>query len=295
MKVWKWFRWVLLGVVTVGLFIIGFAAWSGHQHDIARQTKEGTPVDGGKDGLARPFTDAQLAAANLALSKGVKIDDPQNDWYDFGSNSFQPDGRQDNPHPYPLGWTDYRSVNMGADVNYLYFKFQVWDKFPLKVVTYNGDTIRATTLKVDNLKFTNKEGKHDSADIDANIWFVRMEGNQWKISEKPWLSVSSMISPTGYDEHMETIYKIYTGAGLVAGGPGFDYILAAYPLSLFNLKQGDTITFDIGMETGSTVYHHESIDMIFSETGSKFGTTISYQIGSNTYKLLPGFDKSVHE
>ena len=71
----------------------------------------------GKGELTRSFTSAELQAAEKALQNGVKIDDQQNDFYKIPPGTVQPDGRPDNPNPYPLPWTDFRSVNFGADEN----------------------------------------------------------------------------------------------------------------------------------------------------------------------------------
>ncbi len=303
-----WWIWAILGIGVIILGMIIYSGFKDNQSDTTKDgiqtdggkdyqtymTKDGIQIDSGKDGLLRPFTDTQLAAANLAIAKGIKIEDPQYDWYKFPIGSMQPDGRPDNPEPYPLPWTDFRSVSVGADQNYIYFKFQFWGEFPLTTASYNGDFIRSTGAKITSFTFINSEGIKDSADLGTGPWFVTMENDTWVPAGQATLGQGAMISPTGRDERMETIFKINTGAGMVAGGPGYDYILSAFPLSLFNLKLGDEVTFDSSTETGSTIYHHEAVDILLGKPGEKFGETIKYKLGSDYYEIVPNPDYSNH-
>ena len=95
-------------------------------------TMEGASINRGSGEPTKAFTEAQLKAANTALASGVEINDPQNDWVKVPKGTKQPDGRYDNDQPYPLGWTDYRSLSIGADQNYIYFKYRFWGEFPKK-------------------------------------------------------------------------------------------------------------------------------------------------------------------
>jgi hypothetical protein len=295
-----WWIWAVLGIGIVILAVIIYSGFKdgtqtdGGHNNQTYMTKDGILIDGGKDGLTRPFTDTELTAANLAIANGIKIEDTQYDWYKFPVGSIQPDGRPDNPEPYPLPWTDFRSVSVGVDQNYIYFKFQFWGEFPLGAVSYNGDLINSTGAKITNFTFTNNEGKKDSADLGAGPWYVTMENNTWVPAENVRLGQGAMISPTGRDEHMETIFKINTGAGMIAGGPGYDYILSAFPLSLFNLKLGDEVTFDSSTETGSKIYHHEAVDILLDKPGEKFGEVVIYKLGSDHYEIMLNPDYSNH-
>lgn len=281
-------------MLGIGIVILSMVIYSGFEVKQENITKDGTQTDGGKDGLTRPFSDTELAAANLAISNGIKIEDPQYDWYRFPVGSIQPDGRPDNSEPYPLPWTDFRSVSIGADQDYIYFKFQFWGEFPLEAVSYNGDLINSTGAKITNFTFTNNESEKDSADLGAGLWYVMMENDIWVPAENVMLGQGAMISPIGRDEHMETIFKIQTGAGMIAGGPGYDYILSAFPLSLFNLKLGDEVTFDSSTETGSTIYHHEAVDILLDKPGEKFGEVVIYKLGSDYYEIMLNPDYSNH-
>jgi hypothetical protein len=103
-----------------------------------------------------------------------------------------------------------------------------------------------------------------------------------------------MITPLGVDELSETIFKVLTDDSMVEGGPGYDYILSAFPLSLFSLKLGDEVTFDSDTETGSVIYHHEAVDTLLGELDSKFGKIIRYRIGADQYEIVPNPEYNGH-
>src|SRR3989304_3853110 len=155
-------------------------------------------------------------------------------------------GRPDNPNPYPLPWTDFRSVSVGADQNYIYFEFKFWGKFPNDQMIYNGDAIGGPGGKITSFAFTNHEGKTDSADLGGGIIYG-MKEEKGGIRD-PFIGCWAMISPQGIDATSETIFKINTSESMAAGGPGTDYLICAFPLKLFNLKLGDEITFDSSTE-----------------------------------------------
>lgn len=280
----KGFVWIILPIILVILSVAAFTVYNGRKNDLVHQTEEGVRVDGGKDGKGRAFTKSELSAANAALAKGISIEDPQNDWYKFPTGSIQPDGRPDNSDPYPLPWTDFRSVSVGADANYIYFKFRFWGQFPKEQITYNGDEMGSPGGKITSFTFTNNEGVLDSADLGGGIIY----------DSDPFIGCGAMISPQGLDETMETIFKIHTSEGMAEGGPGADNIICAFPLKLFNLKLGDSVTFDSSTETGSTKFHHEAMDNLLDVPGSKFGNKVKYILGTDKYEVIENPDYSGH-
>jgi len=279
-----WWIWLLAGALALLLL---FATWTIiTNHRTRPRTAEGTYISPGKDGQGRAFTASELKAAESALAGGIKIDDPQHDWFQFPPGSIQPDGRPDNPDPYPYGWTDLRSVRVGADQQYIYFKFQFWDEFPKNAVSYNGDLIRDTGAKVTDFKPLSTTIGFTSGDLGADIFFLESQDGDWVPARHITIGQGAMLSPIGTDEYMETLYQTYTSLGMVDGGPGHDFLLAAFPLSLFNLKLGASVSFSIATETGSLAFHHEAMDLLLEQPGSKFGLTIHYQLGSNTYETV---------
>jgi hypothetical protein len=270
-------------VMIIALLFIGASC----SCDNSNQTTEnGTETKNEKGEPPRSFTDEELAAANLALENGIKIEDPENDFFKFPPNHYQPDGRLDNDNPYPLSFTDLRSVTIGADDTYLYVKYQFWGEFPTSSVIYNGDLLWSTGAKITQFTFINAEGKEDSAELGSGVNLSGYENNQHVATDQITIGQLAMISPIGHDEHMEVIYKTMNGAGMVAGGPGEDYILSAFPLSLFGIHSGDTVTFSCATETGSDNYHHECIDDLLGREGYLGGSTISYVLGENKYQIV---------
>jgi len=274
-------------MIFIILLMIVFTACSSNQKNATEMQDKYAKNDKGEP--TRSFTSAELQAAEKALQNGVKIDDQQNDFFKIPPGTVQPDGRPDNPNPYPLPWIDFQSVSFGADENYLYVKFQFWGKFPKKGIIYDGDMIWSTGAKIDEMYFVNPEGKNDSAEFCSDVMFVRDDehGNR-VLADESLVGHLTMISPQGHDEKMETIYKTRTGAGMVAGGAGYDYVLSAIPLRIFGIKLGDEIIISFATETGSSKYHHEAIDFILDnpEHTTKGGAKLKYKLGSNSYENL---------
>ena len=285
-----WWLWIILGIGSLILF--GGAAYDGYKKDQLNRTRNGAlmnqenepqTTDGQR---TRAFTDADLVAANQALAKGVKINDSQSDFYQYAPGATEPsDNRPDNPNPYPIGWTDFKSFSFGADQNYFYVKYEYWDKFPMKEFAYNGDSIDSSLAGVE-LTFTNNEGKSDTADLHDSVNYEMNSGpngSKNKLRESV-ISHIAMISPISLEPDSPS--RTYSDAGMIDGGPGTDYILSAFPLRLFNFKFGDTITFSVSGESGSTIYHHEAVDSILAKRNQKSGDTIQYELGSSTYQDL---------
>ncbi|HOZ89103.1 MAG TPA: hypothetical protein PK737_02600 [Bacilli bacterium] len=252
-------------------------------------TRQGFAINQVKDDSAKPFSDDELTAADTALNNGIKINDPKEDWYPVAKGTKQPDGRYDNPAPYPLPWTDIKSLTIGADHKYLYVKFEFWGAFPKKSVIYNKDFISSVTAKITNFTFTRNDGQVDYADLIQNVWYCDMQ-DKTQSGDKPMVSQLAMISPNGQSEQQEILYKTMTSKGLLEGGPGTNYLLAAYPLSLFEIKFGDEVSFSAAFEAGSTKFHHEAIDNMLEEQNAKQGNTIKYLLGSNTYEEIINSD-----
>lgn len=290
---------VLLIVVLVGVF---YFKNSKKDQDIEKEQKNYGQIeipenkeekknkgDFTTTGETKSFSTKQLADANSALESGIKIDDPENDWLKIAKGTTQSDGKEDNPNPYPFGWTDLKSLNVGADENYLYIKFNLYDRFPSKSLSYNGDKMDGGSLKINYFTFTNSEGKKDWADIITSMSLREQGDGELMPSE-----IVSMISPKKNDINNKTIFTTYSKEGLLAGGASQDYFLIAVPLKQFNLKLGDKVTFDCSIEAGSEKFHHEAIDILFSREDSKFGDTIEYVLGTNTYKRIPQQNESSH-
>jgi hypothetical protein len=242
----------------------------------------------------KELTPAMEKRAEDALSKGISFDDPENDWYKFPEGSMQWD-KPDNPEPYPLPFTDLKQVKIGADEEYLYVKFIFYGEFPDKMPSYNGDDLFSTGAKIDQMTYMTNEGTLDYAEIGSGVFYVEFTGDEkteeYVPLDKPSLGHIAMISPQGLDEHMETIYKTMNGIGFIGGGPGYDYLLSAFPLSEFGISYGQEMNFSVAVESGSNLWHHESVDLLLNKNTSKFGANIKYVLGEDKYEFVPSQDE----
>jgi len=268
-------------IIFAVLMVLITGCGKNHINEI-KDTSKGEP--------SRLFNQAELQKANEALAKGFKIEDSRGDFYKFPEGSVEGDGRPDNSNPYPLGYTDLKSFTIGADEKYVYMKYEYWDKFPGTLPSYEGDLIWSIGAKIDEMLYY-RAGKADLAELGIGVSYSydRPEAGKeinMRALDKPALGQLTMFSPTGIDPTMETIHQNITGAGLVYGGSGTDYLISAVPLEVFGIHLGDEIIFSVATETGSLKYHHEAVDLLLQEGNNKSGDKIRYKLGSNTYQRM---------
>lgn len=282
MKKWVWITSVAV-IIIIAIFFISIS----NNNEQSNTSEEKQKIND-KGEMPKTFTSSMLKRANDAFSKGINIEDKENDWYLPAEGTMQWD-KPDNPKPYPFGWTDFKNVSLGADEEYIYVRFVFYDKFPNKMPSYNGDDIFSTGAKIADMYFINSNGKSDSAEMGIGVGWVRFTGDEktsgYYAMDQADLGQLAMISPNGTDEHSETIYAKMEGAGYVAGGAGYNYLLSAFPLSNFGISLGDEVNLTISTETGSNKWHHESIDNILDVPGSKSGGVIVWKLGENSYKI----------
>jgi hypothetical protein len=242
------------------------------------------------------FSTDELKAAETALAVGVTITDTEADWAPI-SEGVQPDGRMDNGKPYPIAFTDVKSATFGADSQYLYLKVELYGEIPQDVVYWDNkdknkqDFVHSFGCNLGLSNFYNRNtGKADTGLMQLGLSYI--EGNIWTnpgnptFYSPPVVAISNFATLSGSkDERNEDIYTVANGKGLVGGGAGTNYVIGAFPLSNFGLQLGDVIEFDLSMETGSLLFHHECVDVIL-DAGYKAGETIRYQLGANTYENL---------
>lgn len=224
---------------------------------------------------ARQFTQSELEKAEAALSKGIKIEDEQNDF--FAEKEENPKENYNNPEPYALPYLDYKNFQIGADQEYLYIKHQMQGAIPENQPTVNGDKIDGFVLKVEDLYSSGRE-KYTTSLIDGVSWKCTSHACRAKISHY------AFIDETRESQAKENSVPL-TQIGMVGGGPGTDYIISAFPLSEIGLQYGQEIFFGIGTESGSEKWHHATIDEVLGIAGSKFGKQVVYTIGSNKFEL----------
>lgn len=229
------------------------------------------------------FSAEQLQKAEKALLNGVALEDEKDDFYIAPEISKEEiEKGYNNPDAYRISYFDYKRLSFGADEEYLYFKHEYWDKFPEKgLIEYNGDKITETVAKIVELSFVGKENEMTSLvdgicfpncgnEIIRHYYFVGWTGEQMKKRDG---------MPDGYN-------------GMITGGPGYDYILSAYPLADLGLKTGDEIVFSHESETTSEKWHHATADRLFQLPETKRSKIIKWVVGSNRFELvIPDYAK----
>lgn len=285
---------VILAVVVIGVSIGTKKNGSpDKEKNLNGTTNNDVPVEGSGDpnktGKTLPFTEDQLRVAETALASGIKIEDPKDDFYIYTHYRTTDTYRGNNISPYPMPFTDLKSLSVGADSKYLYLKFEYWGILPNDHVSYNGDYIISHGGKLDEILFKDKNGQ-DKVDAahDGIGYYVEDNGVYRQID--PVINTMSYIGRNGKDASGEDTFLINSMNGLLLGGPGYDYTLSARPLSELGFGLGDEITFRGSTETGSIKHHHEAIEFVLGrETeGYMEGSLISYTLGENSYQIVKG-------
>jgi len=244
----------------------------------------------------KPLTDKELADVEAILAKGITISDPESDWAPI-QEGLQPDGRKDNGQPYPISFTDIKSISFNADEKYLYIKITLYGIIPDEVTSWQNtqynkkDFIQGIGCNIDLARFFNRNtGQWDQGLMQTGVSWVEGDPRENLINPKfvnpPIVGVSSFATNSGTkDKNNEDIYTMSSGEGRVGGGAGDDYFIGIFALKNFGLQLGDIIDIDISMEVGSILFHHECVDIILNNN-TKTGDTIRWALGSNTYENL---------
>ncbi len=367
MKNFKRFWWIILAVTTAVALLLAVLSYSSvldlqkandelknKMVGISPNQKETNSLetrsartwenDKGNIEITKTFTGEELKTAEEALVKGIKIDDPQNDFLNIspdksnsggadsaendkntvsnpgtvssvdvnisksakstGSNPVaanfaengkiigsnpdvvKSDGMGENTYTDPPGYTDLKSLSIGADNNYLYLKYEFWGQFPLETPQYNNDTLLGMTAKLEQFIFTDKDGSINCAELANSVSFVKFLDNRKFEKTKCTLHQKALITPNGINEEMEIVFKTNSSEGMIYGGPGFDYIIGAYPLSLFGISSGDEVNFMSSSKTNSQMSNDIATDLLLGEKDSKIGSLIKYSLGSNKYETF---------
>ena len=289
---------ILVVVLVVSISLISQAQDNQRMHDKeiekqAQMAKDAANQNQTYQYVEPRMTTEQLKTAEAVLANGITIEDESGVFYDFGPNSIEGDGKQDNPNPYSLGYNDLKSVTFDADEQYFYIRYDLYGVLPTKMDVVNGDDIRGIGANLDLVEFTNKDGIRDQGCWQVGLMYTEGTGTDAKESNSaarqyreipPRLGLCDLATPTSVrDKNNEELYAISNDAGLVSGGQGCDYIIAAFPLANFGMKIGDQIIFSISVETNSGVYHHASCDLLLQVGTLKCGMNIIYTLGSNSY------------
>ncbi len=245
------------------------------------------------EGRRPPMTEEELTIALQALANGITIADAQNDYAEVKEGVIQGDGRPDNPRPWAMPFTDLKNVTVGADDEYIYVKYQFYAVIPSELQRNDTDYITSVCINFDLINYYN----HNINQIDGSglmqtgITYAVGNKEDAKVNDQTPVYNPPVVGTSTFgaansevkDENGEDTYGISSGEGKVYGGAGFDYVIAAFPFSNLGLQKNQEIIFSVSAESGSKVYHHQSIDPLLDFGSYKSGKRITWVIGSNTY------------
>jgi hypothetical protein len=202
----------------------------------------------------RPSLPGLYELALTALSNGTKIIDKLDDIIVTGNE-------EDNPGIYHIGFADMTEVDVGLDSNYLYIRYWfngTWPSNDSNWPTINGDHIKDITcntgIDIDN---------NPSTGVISDGGTEEMVNLGYRINTNYHFFYGFKCGPTGIEFPEEKRYQIdeYLGSYMISG-PGYDYVIGAYPLSNLSLSAGQNITLITWVETGSSLYHHATFDVL---------------------------------
>lgn len=256
---WKWFKWVLLAI-AIFLFcvLINFI----YHYFVAIK-----------------FSPELRQRAENALARGIAITDIQNDFVLMGQKDPGDGGKPNNVNPYPLGFNDIKSLQVGADEEYLYYKVTFWGEFPRKVPIINGDTIESTGSK---LEFMDEKG------MDLQVMHLN---SGWT----PKIGFSAIDTQYAYGatgivwpENARMTHE--ERDSFVDGGSGTNYLMGAFPLKKMGLQFGQQVTLACQVETESDKYDHAAVDVLRGlGKGLKEPGYFIWKIGANEYQTDESF------
>lgn len=132
-----------------------------------------------------------------------------------------------NPDPYPMPYADIKKISFKVDDENLTVRWDLWGEIPKTVdkLTYNGDLIESVNYTL-------------SIDTDSNL-----NTGQEKLQGREIMIQHVLV---GQAKVMETWIKMNdqrdeTSGFVTSGGPGHNYLVGEYPLSVLGLKKGQKV------------------------------------------------------
>lgn len=253
----KWITWVILGtcVVVLGLILFVFYRLS----------------------IYPKIDQAMLRSAEAAINSGITIEDAQSDLVSLQGKVEKETGQKNNPQSYTSPYLDVKTISVGADDNFLYYKVKYWGKIPLNTEKIGDDVIRGNMMK---LHITDEQGKEQAILVMSYGWVpFNLSG----------FETYYYYSPTGIEEPEDKRFSSQGRDSKMFGGPGTDYLIGAFPMKKLGLKLGQTMYMNFLGEAKSKKYTHASIDALRGK--GKMAGFITWDIGSNQYQINDNFYK----
>lgn len=215
-----------------------------------------------------------LRSAQSSFNSGITIEDEQNDFVSLEGKE-EATGEKNNPKAYEFPYLDVKSVSIGSDDTFLYFKVNYRGQIPAKAEKIGDDTIQGNNMK---LHITDKVGKEQAILIVNYSWIP------FNLSA---FETYYFYEPTGIEFPEDKRYVHQDRDSKIYGGPGTDYLMGAFPLKKLGLSKGQTIYMNLFGEAKSDKYVHASIDTLGGH--GKMPGLITWVIGSNTYIIDNNF------
>lgn len=243
-----WLRWILLVIVFVIIGLAGCLYW--------------------RYFIWIKMSPALVNKANAALASGITITDPQNDF--LSKELLGKEMELDEPYRFP--YLDIKSLTVGKDDEYFYYKVVLWGNIPAKPDAIDGSYITSVGPQ---LSLLNKKGETQTTLAAEFGWIPKIHRfvlNTWYATD-----------PTGVVWPENARMKYQKRNSKVYGGRGTDYIMGAFPLNQLNFTLGDTVYFSFPMESGSDKYSHASVDHLGGK--GKMEALVTWKVGTQEYRV----------
>lgn len=210
--------------------------------------------------------------AETALAAGITVNDPKDD---FLSHDLM--GKEMETDPYRIPCIDIRSLTVGKDDKYFYYKVRFWGDIPKKAPSYNSDYILGPGPQ---LSLVNEKGETQATMAAEFGWLPKFH----IFSMNTWYATD----PTGivWPESDRMKYqrfdsKVYTEK---------DYIMGAFELDKLHYNIGDTARFILPVETKSEQHTHAAVDHLHGV--GKGEALIIWKVGTKEYTVDEDFFES---
>jgi len=248
---WKWFKWILLVIVIAIIGLTSFLYYSFFVY---------------------PKMDEQmLRNAETTINAGITIQDQQDDIVSLQGKIEKETGQSNNPQSYTSPYLDIKSISVGADEKYIYFKVQYWGPIPIKAEKIGDDEIQGNIIK---LHLMNAQGKEQA---------VLVLNYGYSLFNLSGFETYYFYGRTGIEEPEDKRYSHQDKDSKIFGGPGTDYLIGAFLMEKLGLKPGQTTYMNLLGEAKSKKYHHASIDALGGK--GKMAGFITWSIGTNQYQI----------
>ncbi len=207
------------------------------------------------------------AAAESAFRSGVTIEDEQNDFVMMGTNKEEPN--ENNPSPYRLSYLDIKSLQLGADEKYLYYKVTFQEMIPQSGTKVGDDQILDPGMKLNLVDDQNQ----DYAILDLGYSYLPL--GLYNIGTYYYYGPTGVVWP----EENRFLHQDYDSK--IFGGPGYEYVMGAFPLKKLGLGIKQEVNLTLSIEARSKKYSHAAVDNLGGE--DKMPGIITWKIGGKQF------------